>query len=1172
MSLTEIDRHWREHLSGDRCPPVLGLAPAMDDEIDQLSILLKPGGVACPKGDPRELIRNLQLYPAATALWLVSMSARAYHDGNFWDNLAIASGFSVYANQRADLVMTLRRACQKVMSHFTLPPRDSSFKYVAELLFQAGLPLCHAGPFAEAVRRVERQVGLPDLSDPAGPEWLRDEALRRVNPGLKTLSECLSGPAGPIVCEAVLNFLLREDLMGLGQALQRELERVFGEASKRGELRRSARPPYLSLGADAVSLEIVGPEQDTSLFQGSGPRWVVAGRAHRVAANEALRVHVNIGDQVEVQLTGLASGTASQTKFDLDLTTKPRPLWLFDTETHRQKRLPEGTAELTLQGGEYLVVHPSVCRISDAEDVFIWEDEKHATSRVKIRPGTCSTLESESGEALATLTAKSVPIVEWAGPAIVAFGGERLYRGSETKLSVWIPEHARELEWGLCLRHEGQTLQAPLTVGEESLGGFSTAHSEQANVWLKALEPGLWSIDVQVVRQKRIECSGQVWIWQGLGLSLPGGGWNLQAKPNNLKVKDGAGFQITAHAAYHIKDASRLHYLAFEIDGQIKRFCWQQEGLFIESFQRVPGVPSQFVSHRLGESFVAEPISDRWIRVWSLPHESWRIELGHETVAEARSDQPRPFLDISLANLAARFPAGGRLVWKSSLRSEVLAHFSRPLSAQKFTFSRDASVRELSAWFAETPSEVRIKVKDLITGKSVQSPQWNTPLSTTAWLDPDNHVWASLSLLPKDDGAQLHLKLDRENRPTGIWMAEIELRRSPHSDWETLVSVKGEPLPLVVLKTPATPPNTFREKVFWEHFGTGLRDAAFAKGVTTDWRELIEMVEEVTSLLATTYHEKAWAQLEPMRAMFSSLLQQCSWQLGQENEDAQLLGKALLLAVATHTDPPKTRTILRELPDLLALPGSTFVTLLPTTPVRHALASIGRMCSQERYADFIQELLEPFLSGQLNRPPPLFNVLQNFANCSKVLEAGPSGPDFTCFNLGRYFQRTIGIWKSGVGYEPELDEVDVLSALHAHRSLSAAHRALLDQLSGAGIAPIIPALKDWRVVKTQIIQLWSPAARLLQGGPNNPSTLLLEEETGQWLPELNAFVAMWAFAARTAGNGHASFRGMLAPLVEKHGAKTYRQTIRLIHDIAPELMGYYLILWELVHRTTSKQP
>jgi hypothetical protein len=195
MSLTEINQRWREHFSGDRCPPVLGLAPVMEDEIDQLTSLLKPGSMACPRGEPRDLVRCLQLYPAATALWLASMSAKAYHDGNFWDNLAAVSGYSVSANQRAELVMTLRRACQTVMSRFTLPPADSSFKYVAELLFQAGLPLCHAGPFAEAVRRFERQVGLPDLADPTGPDWLRDEALRRVNPGLKNPEGMFNGPS-----------------------------------------------------------------------------------------------------------------------------------------------------------------------------------------------------------------------------------------------------------------------------------------------------------------------------------------------------------------------------------------------------------------------------------------------------------------------------------------------------------------------------------------------------------------------------------------------------------------------------------------------------------------------------------------------------------------------------------------------------------------------------------------------------------------------------------------------------------------------------------------------------------------------------------------------------------------------------------------------------------------
>jgi len=136
---------------------------------------------------------------------------------------------------------------------------------VAEFLHQAGLPLDRCEGFAQHVRKVERSVGLPDAEATDTGEQLREAVLESLQAiPVPTLKRALRGPAGPRICEVALRVVLHGDFAGINPRLGTELERVFAQAGH-GALRRSAHQPFLRLGADCGSVELVGPQQDASL-------------------------------------------------------------------------------------------------------------------------------------------------------------------------------------------------------------------------------------------------------------------------------------------------------------------------------------------------------------------------------------------------------------------------------------------------------------------------------------------------------------------------------------------------------------------------------------------------------------------------------------------------------------------------------------------------------------------------------------------------------------------------------------------------------------------------------------------------------------------------------------------------------------------------------------------
>jgi hypothetical protein len=244
-------------------------------------------------------------------------------------------------HRRDEFAKRFRRACRNTMSSW-LPPEDlGGHNIVAEFLYQAGLPLERCERFAQHVRKVERTFGLPDADTPDSGEQLREAMLDSLQAVPEpTLKRALRGPAGPRICEVALSVVVNGDYAGINPRLGQELERVFAHA-ERSALRRSMHQPFLRLGDDLGSMEIVGPRQDGSIVASGGLSWVVNGRRTPIPRGEEFVEKVTDQSRVAIELIGLVGGAVSTRTFALRLSSARRRIEVIDDGNKSNRDRPQ---------------------------------------------------------------------------------------------------------------------------------------------------------------------------------------------------------------------------------------------------------------------------------------------------------------------------------------------------------------------------------------------------------------------------------------------------------------------------------------------------------------------------------------------------------------------------------------------------------------------------------------------------------------------------------------------------------------------------------------------------------------------------------------------------------------------------------------------------------------
>jgi hypothetical protein len=1171
----EVEAKWREVFSSEKCPPVIGLAPLAETEVEEIARSVAEAVPASGGLQMRfaSVLRLMELYPATMAVWLARKAGDAYRDGNFWEHFTSETRFEVPPLERGSFANALNGTCKRVMANFTPPPHGGHFLYVEACLFHAGLPLCHCGNFSEAVRWVERHAGLPSLDEPDAGASLRDEVLCFPLLGnVPILRKALVGPAGALICEVALRVVFGEqDYGAINPRLGGALERAFANV-RPDQLRRSARPPFLRLGADLASFEIVGPRQPSGVIMGSGIVWRINDEPHRVSLTEEFVFPVQQGaESVKAELRGLTEGRSMKREFALNLALTEIPFVVFDSQS-RKERTPDRGETVTMRPGDYLIVHTSDSELDGGERLAQWPDRSNTTSALALRPGNDARL---VGEKQIVFKAAKTPYLDLTGKSLRTNDLERIHFGWSTLPDVWIPSELESETWTLhvtCGLDEFSWILQPGDGVEAGMRRFRAATSDE---FLRAFQPGLLLLQFVVSRaSRRPEIESTQWYWNGLVNWREGDSFELSALPQNLSREHSAGFNFDRTTIRHRSDGVREHVLSFfipEREGlELRSFRWTRAGVFLESFERRAGAAIQADPYPIPYTFGASVDSARYLRIWLVPADDAELVVNGKTFEQISRLAARSFVDVSLATHSTHH-THGRIVLHRHGIEQPLAFFTRPLVPRFIDLQSDAEHLMLLCKFDEALNWVRVRVRDLITSDVCQCEGMlfdtsghatfacnELPVINCANVAPD-------SLEPAGNSFRLSLTIPRNGWPVGIWMIEMDVRRDEIGGWQLLQDAQAGCLCIVHAVPPEAPPLDFRRAALWWAFGQMWHSAHISREFPPadgNAEALCALLNEITVLLARGYNDFAWSRLRILEMLSSRLGREAARLLGINNEQT---APQLFECAAQETNPK--RSLLITIPELLAIDAKHYRGLPPTNALFESMRWCGELAQHGRVICAFRELIEEFIWSA--RQPGLMRVLQNFKTFSTAIQSRPdedSGCDLKRFDFAIYWTGIIGkITDADSEHAGSLDLLpeETLGREHVLCALAKWWCRRERGEGGAGLTEAhqifvnAPAFRQWLAsqIGGQI------GASLLE--PWLQVDLAQDALTG----DACRFMSIFALACRATSSRMLSFQDVLDWLYGHHTAGAVGKAFTTLVALGPELFGYHLMLWELIVRT-----
>jgi hypothetical protein len=1168
MKLQRLENEWSAYLASENCPPVLGLAPLSEDDCELIRQLVTEVLAQYSQPPWRLLYALLETFPASTSVWFARKAGEAYESGAFWEKFGDLIGIPVPLNHRTGLAQRFRVACRRKMSTWVAPTELGGHNIVAEFLHQAGLPLDRCQSFAQHVRKVERTFGLPDPDDAEAGEQLREAVLDSLMPVyVPTLKRALRGPAGPRICEVALNVVLKGDYKGINPRLGRELERVF-ESAGPGALRRSAHQPFLRLGEDLSSLEVVGPRQDPSLVGERGLTWLVDGRRYPTPRTDEFVTVVTERPRVTIELAGLAHSQMPLRTFVLRLDDLAEPFMLFDERTRRQRR-----AGGAVPSGSYWLLHRAADSVFGADQTYEWPEDERALTLLTLRPGSEARLESSAGgpwHFSTTLT----PFFDPVGQTLTHEGWEPVHFNWAHLPFVWLPleeaEPDRLAEWRVNAAPGGDDLGWRVSPAGEEAGGMVKCRVE-AGDFLGGLPEGMHRLGLTLRRGGRARAEGhaEFWYWKGLHRHSVRG-FQLTGRPANLVSSECRGFTVEETAIRHQVDPYRRHTLVFDVGGQHAIFNWAQPGVFLESLERGPGQPAKPRPHALGDAFSASLRSSRWLKIWLSGNPDWEVFVaGRRWLRSLPGDvHVREFVELSLASLALTFPLGGDVMLRAGGGEWLVARFSSPL--QPVGLERVDTDVEIGYRF-EFPEPVvwaRPVVRDLASGRRLELEGQR--------VDEDGQASFATPGLPRIEcasapvapsagapsGRHLTLAVPRHGWAEGFWLVELEVRRDEQSEWERAVLRGGQYAPLIIPKRGGDeqPPAGARERLFWDSFAPG---SPLQEVTGLDEQGPAELFELLAELIALRQRATAAAAQNNMGWLKDAVraLSQFAGRVARQPGGDELRVRLLNLACQDSSHAGFV-----HLPGLLALPGIAYRELPSGYPLNDALRRCGWVAAADSVSQLVRSDFEFYGDFKFFDR----DVVGCFANFAQVVMASadePTALEFRRFNFEQYWQVVIGTlhgdnlapdW-SGEGvllgkahlvwaldelvrrYEQSGRELNLAAANTLLRSAHDFREWLRQRLGAKSLMPEAAWREPWPQFK-------SPEVDFLEAAPR--------------------FASLFALAARSAAAGWINFDEAITWLERRVPRRWMAEEgITVLVSLAPELFGNQLQFWELILRT-----
>jgi len=983
------------------------------------------------------------------------------------------------------------------------------------------------------------------------------------------LKRALRGPAGPRICEVALGVVLKGDFKGINPRLGSELERVF-EATPPGSLRRSAHQPFLRLGDNLGSLEIVGPRQDLSSVGERGLTWIVDGRRYPTPRTEEFVATVTERPRVVLEVAGLRHGNMPPRTFVLRLDDLAEPFLLFDERTRKQRR-----ATGPVPPGTYWLLHRAADTLVGAEQTYDWPADDRALSLFTIRPGLDAKLErgTEVWPFAATLT----PFFDAVGDKLAHEGGEPVCFNWTQLPFVWLPAEDAEPErlshWGLHAKCGDAERVWALTSTDEGGGGMVKCRVE-AGDFLASLQPGMRRIELALRRGERMraEAQAEYWVWQGLRRH-DAREFQLTEEPQNLLRAECRGFAFDAFTIRHRENEHRRHTLVFDVEGCHALFHWAQPGVYLESLERSAGAQAKPRAHRLGEVFSASLNSSRWLRIWVAGQSNWEVSVAGQSWQRAAYGDGREFVELSLASLALAFPQGGEVSLRVGASERLLARFSSPLQPVQATHTEDDTHKSFRFDFSEPVVWARPMVWDVASGKRL-SPEGQR-------VDVDARcAFAALDLPPIEcanvtDEAltaathPLTLRVPKRGWPQGMWLVELETRRDEQSEWERAVLHGSDHAPVIISERPHglvliadadtdadagdSAADQIRAGLFWHSCAAGEALNVFTTLDEEGRGDLFELLSELIELRQQGMVAPAWQEMGWLKNAVRAL-SQLAGRVARQSEGDGLQIELLNLACqdASHAG-------FIYLPGLLALPGRDYQELPTGDPLNDAL----RWCGGVARADAVAELVRHDFA--------FFDMhfLGCFANFTQVVATPadePATQEFQRFAHQQYWLQVLGQLHAD-HLAADWSGASVLGKAHVvwaldefvRRYETSAHELHLGAANA--LLRTAPGFRAWLYARLA-------AKRVMSAEAWQAPWPRFESPEVDFLESAPRFASLFALAARAAAAGWLEFDEALK-WMESHVPHHWmaEEGIAVLVRLAPELFGHQLLFWEVIIRT-----
>ena len=719
ISLGDLESKWKSYVKDLDSSQVIGLFPFSEEE---KNIFLKLTSSINTLDDSTlsEIFSQLfKKYPLSTSIWVASTAAESYANGEFWTTFPLKLGLPNHFKDnktRKLFLENFRKACITCGFPRYYPKKELRKSFIAEFLFYAGFPICYSQKLVDAILQLHRRNELPNLNEDDAPEVLLDLLSEYFNNStIITLKRALQSDAGILIAETALNVLYTGDFHKVNKKLGEALRSSFANISLKENISHNLRPA-LYLNSELTGFEIHCYKQ-YDLIEGSDFGWVINGNLFRRNSNEEFIYEIQDAEnEVKVQPQGVRNPLKSARNFDISrLRHTTQEISFFDANTLKLKvKYVDINSRdiIEVPAGEYWLLSPKNVSCENALDELDIASAK--LQRIDVIPGKVIELKRDVNEHF-EIRARLAPVILLSNTTNVlrAYSGDPIVIKDSCTLDIWDTSYTSQSY----LKVESNDIykEFPIVYSNDD----SEWRSTKINIsdFLKLLPNCLCELQISLIRSGRVKTKKKIFYLNGVS-RYDAGNIHFNVVPSNIKRERLSGYSLTNNLLKVEDNDEPFRSITFELNREFRSFTFKNEGVFAQIIRRKIGAKDITEKFNLGNEFYVSSSDLSSMRIWNSTEKDVQIFIDKfaETTIPSYS-----YFDISLSNLADRFPSGGIISTVVDNDSLIISRFRNRPKVEKYTQPTLAEPYHQFE-FKHQIKRARITIKNLIDGFSHKFP------------------------------------------------------------------------------------------------------------------------------------------------------------------------------------------------------------------------------------------------------------------------------------------------------------------------------------------------------------------------------------------------------------------------------------------------------------------